>query len=519
MEIKVPGLFLTLLLLVPLGARSENRKPRIENRNPAADVVLEQVRTWRQAEAHRIVDELVEFLSLPNVATSPDDIWRNAEWLAEKMEQRGIRTEVVKTSGSPVVYGELLASGATRTILFYCHYDGQAVDPTKWINSQPFQPVLRRGVAGDWSTIPFPAAGQTFQDNWRVYARSAADDKSPIVALLAALDALRAQKLAPRVNLKFVFDGEEEQGSPYLDQFIERYRERLQADVVIIADGPVHPSERPTIFFGNRGIMTLDITLYGPRVPLHSGHYGNWAPNPAMRLAQLLATMKDAEGKVLIEGFYDDVLPLTASDQEAIAAIPNLDAELRQRYGIAQPEGGGRRLDELIQLPSLNVRGLESAWVGDGARTIVPATATAAIDVRLVTGTDHERVFQRIVAHIRRQGYHVVEQEPTEEERRTQVRIARVVKREGYNAVRTPLDVPVARVLAAALERAAGAGVVKLPTLGGSGPSHLFEGLGIPVIGVPIVNFDNNQHSPNENLRLGHFWRGIEIFAAILLAE
>ena len=491
------------------------------------DPVMECVRTYRQAHAHAIFRELVEFVSLPNVATNQGDIWRNAERLVEMLERRGIHTEVIQTSGSPVVYGELRRPGATRTILFYAHYDGQAVDPSRWINSKPFEPVLRRGVTDDWSTIPFPRPDQPFDDNWRLYGRSVSDDKGPIVALLAALDALQALRFRPRVNLKFVFEGEEEQGSPNLGEFIAREKERLAADVLIVADGPVHQSGWPTVFFGTRGILTFDITVYGSRVPLHSGHYGNWAPNPAMRLAQLLATMKDDEGNVLIEGFYDDVVPLRASERQALAEIPHLDEELRQRFSIGAPDGGGRRLEEMIQLPSLNVRGLESAWVGEEARTIVPATATAAIDVRLVKGTDPERMYQKILVHMRRQSYHVVEANPTPKEQQQYARIAKVVKREGYNAVRTPLDLPVAEAVVRAVERAisssatlmANRQVVKLPTLGGSGPLYLFEGLGIPSLGVPTVNFDNNQHSPNENLRLGNFWQGIDIFAALMLME
>ncbi len=486
----------------------------------AAQDELAAARAWREQNAHRIVGELVEFLSMPNVATNPADIQRNAEWLKARMERSGVKTEIVSiTGGRPVVFGELHAAGATRTLLFYCHYDGQAVDSSRWNNSEPFKPALRSGAPGDWSTIPFPAPGRPFRDDWRIYARSASDDKSPIIALLAALDALRAQGREPTVNLKFVFDGEEEQGSPNLHEFIARYRDRLAADAMIIGDGPVHPSGRPTIFFGNRGIMTLDLTVYGPRVPLHSGHYGNWAPNPAMRLAQLLATLKDAEGRVTIAGFYDDVAPLSETERAAIAAIPNLDAELKQRYGFSEPEGSGKRLDEMIQLPSFNVRGLESAYVGDSARTIVPATATAAVDVRLVKGTDQQRLFERIVTHIRRQGWHVTEEEPTDAERQAHGRVVRVVKREGYNAVRTPMDVPIARAITAAVQRASAEPVVLLPTLGGSGPSYLFADLGIPIVGVPIVNFDNNQHSENENLRLGHFWRGIDTFSALLLVE
>ncbi|MCI0402347.1 MAG: M20/M25/M40 family metallo-hydrolase, partial [Acidobacteria bacterium] len=240
----------------------------------AAQDELAAARAWREQNAHRIVGELVEFLSMPNVATNPADIQRNAEWLKARMERSGVKTEIVSiTGGRPVVFGELHAAGATRTLLFYCHYDGQAVDSSRWNNSEPFKPALRSGAPGDWSTIPFPAPGRPFRDDWRIYARSASDDKSPIIALLAALDALRAQGREPTVNLKFVFDGEEEQGSPNLHEFIARYRDRLAADAMIIGDGPVHPSGRPTIFFGNRGIMTLDLTVYGPRVPLHSGHY------------------------------------------------------------------------------------------------------------------------------------------------------------------------------------------------------------------------------------------------------
>jgi len=491
------------------------------------DPVMERVRAHRQAHAHAILRELVQFVSLPNVATNQDDIWRNAERLMELLEGRGIHTEVIPTSGSPVVYGEILQPGATQTILFYAHYDGQAVDPSRWINSQPFAPVLRRGVPDDWSTIPFPTLEQPFDDNWRLYGRSVSDDKGPIVALLAALDALEAQGLRPRVNLKFVFEGEEEQGSPHLGEFIAQEKARLAADVLIVADGPVHQSGRPTVFFGTRGILTFDITVYGPRVSLHSGHYGNWAPNPAMRLAQLLATMKDDEGNVLIEGFYDDVVPLTTGERQALAEVPNLDEELRQRFGIGAAEGGGRRLEEMLQLPSLNVCGLESAWVGEQARTIVPATATATIDVRLVKGNDPARMYQKILAHIRRQGYYVVEADPTPAERQQYARIAKVVKREGYNAVRTPRDLPVAQAVVRAVARGvfrpdiplASQEVVMLPTLGGSGPFYLFEGLGIASVGVPIVNFDNNQHSPNENLRLGNFWQGIDIFAALMLLK
>ena len=487
--------------------------------NGSAGETLAAVREYRQAQAAEILEELVEWLRLPNVATNVEDIERNAEALRAMMEERGIRTEILPTAGGrPVVYGELPAAGADTTLLFYGHYDGQAVDPTEW-HSAPFEPVLRRGYGGDWETIPFPRMGETAHDDWRIFARSASDDKSPLVALLAALDALRAQGAGPRVNLKFFFEGEEEQGSPYLEEVLQREKERLRADLLIVVDGPVHQSGRPTLFFGARGIMTIELTVYGPTENLHSGHYGNWAPNPAMRLAQLLASMEDHEGRVTIAGFYDNVAPLTETEREALRQIPPVEEEVQQRFGIGEPEGGGKSIAEMISLPSLNVDGLRSAWVGDEARTIIPRSATARLDVRLVQGSDHRRLFERILAYIRGQGWQVIDHEPTAKERRAHGRLIRVTKVDGYNAVRTPMDLPLAATLGRVVERASTGAVVKLPTLGGSGPLHYFEAQGLASIGVPIVNFDNNQHGPDENLRLGNFFQGIDIFASILLWE
>lgn len=480
---------------------------------------LAGVRTYRQRHGAEILNELVEWLRLPNVATNTEDIQRNAEKLKAMMEARGIRAEILPTaSGRPVVYGELPTSGARRTILFYCHYDGQSVDPSRW-RSAPFEPVLRQDYGGDWATIPFPGAGEPVEDDWRLFARSAADDKSPILALLTALDALQAQGASPRINLKFIFDGEEEQGSPALEPFVRAHKGKLAADLLIVADGPMHQSGLPTIVFGMRGIMTLTLTAYGPTESLHSGNYGNWAPNPALRLAQLLASMKDAEGNVLIKGYYDEVVPLSETERRAAAAIPPIEPVLQERYAIGGPEGGGRSFQALINLPTLNIRGLQSGWVGPEARTLIPSTATAEIDVRLVRGMDHQQVFEKILAHIRGQGWHVVDHDPSREKLRQHQRVIKVVKNEGYNAVRTSMELPVAQSVIRALERVADGQAIRMPTLGGSGPMYYFEDVGIPPVLVPTVNFDNNQHGPNENLRLGHFFQAIEIFASLYLWE
>ncbi|HYA97577.1 MAG TPA: M20/M25/M40 family metallo-hydrolase, partial [Methylomirabilota bacterium] len=420
----------------------------------------------------------------------------------------------------PVVFGKLMAENAARTVIFYAHYDGQPVDPSAWTDGQPFEPVLRDGsIEAGGKRIPFPQNlpehPARYEDEWRIYARSSSDDKSPIVMLLAAVDGLRATGIPLAVNLKVILDGEEEAGSPNLERVLLAHQNLLGGDVLISADGPVHPSGKPLVFFGNRGVFDFGITVYGPIRALHSGHYGNWAPNPAFHLARLLASMKDETGRILIDGYYDDVAPLGPLERQALAELPDNDAELAREYGIAQPEGGGKKLAELIMLPSLNIRGIRSAYVGEQSQNVVPDKAEASLDARLVKGQEPRKKFEQILGFIRKQGFYVVDREPTLEERRKYARIAKVVYGGGYPASRTLMNLPAARRIVEAVEGAAGP-AVKMPSLGGSVPMYVFENLGLPVVGVPIVNYDNHQHSSDENVRLGHLWRGIEIYAAIL---
>jgi acetylornithine deacetylase/succinyl-diaminopimelate desuccinylase-like protein len=488
---------------------------------PAPAQVAQEVRDYRMDNEDRIVRELSEFLSIPNIASDTPNIQKNAAHLVEMLEARGIETHILPITGrGPVVFGKLISAEAKRTVIFYAHYDGQPVDASAWTDGKPFEPVLRdAAIEAGGKRIPFPANsarhGTVYHDDWRIYARSASDDKSPIVALLAAIDALRAKKIPIGVNLKVIFEGEEEAGSTNLQRTLELHKNLLGADLLITADGPVHQSGRPLVFFGNRGDIGMDITVYGPVRALHSGHYGNWAPNPAMELSRLLTSMKDADGRVLIEGYYDDVTPLSDADKKGIAELPDNDAELERELGIARPEGGGKKLVELLQEPSLNLRGLRSAYVGEQAQNVVPDWAEASLDARLVGGEDPQKKFDQIVAFIRKQGYYVIDREPTIEERRSHPLIAKIVNEGGYRASRTPMDLPVSKKVVEVVEGAAGP-AVKMPTLGGTAPMYLFEDLGLPVIGVPIVNADNHQHSSDENLRLGHFWRGMEIYGAIL---
>ncbi len=475
-------------------------------------------RSYRQAHEHEIISEYVNLLSIPNVASDTPNIRRNAALISQMLEKRGVRTQLLEVPGAPpVVYGEINAPGATRTLIFYVHYDGQPVEPAKWVGGDPFKPTLRSGaIEAGGRDIPFPAKDQKFDPEWRLYARSTGDDKAPIIAICAALDAMRQSGIAPTSNLRFFFEGEEEAGSPHLARIVEKYRDLLKADAWLICDGPVDQTRQQQIYFGARGVTGIEITVYGPRRELHSGHYGNWAPNPALMLSKLLASMKDDDGRVLIKGYYDGIEPLSETEQRAFAEAPDNDALLRRELGIAWTEGAGKKLIELINLPSLNIRGFLSSSVGATARNVVPSTATASIDLRLVKGLDHRRAVALVVEHIRAQGYTVVESEPDEATRLKHPKIARVVRQGGYNASRTSMDLPISRQVVAAVESARGK-VIRMPTLGGSVPLYIFtDNLKTPCIGIPIANHDNNQHSANENIRLQNLWDGIETMAALL---
>ena len=490
---------------------------------PSTKHVIEEVRGYRLANADRIMRELREFLSIPNVASDTPNIEKNAARLKEMLEARGIETHLLSIEGrGPVVFGKLEVENAKRTVIFYAHYDGQPVDPSAWTDKFPFAPALRdNSIEAGGKRIPFPdssaSAANSYQDNWRIYARSASDDKSPIVAILTALDALRTQNIALAVNLKFILEGEEEAGSTHLQQTLELHKNLLNADLLITGDGPIHPSGKPLVFFGNRGDIGLDITVYGPVRSLHSGHYGNWAPNPAMTLARLLAAMKDDQGRVVIPGYYEDVVPLSKIELAALNAMPVNDQELQHELGIVKPDGSGKKLMELLQAPSLNIRGIRSGNVAEQATNIVPDKAEASIDARLVKGEDPHKKFEQIVAFIRKQGFFVVDHDPTLDERREHARIIKIIDEGGYRASRTRMDLPVSEALVRVMQESTNNQTIVAPLLGGSVPMYIFEDLGLPWIGVPIVNYDNHQHSADENLRLGNLWQGIETYATLLV--
>jgi acetylornithine deacetylase/succinyl-diaminopimelate desuccinylase-like protein len=484
--------------------------------------LLQKVRQYRKNHEHQIINDFVSLLTIPNVAADKTNIRKNAVHIKDLLTKHGVKSKILETAGNPVVYGELIVPGAKRTLLFYVHYDGQPVDSSKWTGSRPFKPVLRAGKldleSGEPKPMPFPKEGESFNEDWRIYARSSSDDKAPVIALITALDALKQAKVPLKNNLKFIFEGEEEAGSPNLRGFLEKHTDLLKTDLLLMCDGPAYFSGAPTFFFGVRGIVSVEIKVYGAYTSLHSGHYGNWAPNPAMRLSQLLASMKDIDGKVLIDGFYDTVTPLSELEKQTIKEIPGFEEQLKKLYGFSGPENSGKSLIQSIQMPSFNVAGISSGWVGHQARTIVPSQAVAAIDMRLVKGCDPDYMVDRVIRHVKKQGYHVVTAEPTAEERMKYPFLAKVIKSEsGYRASRTSMDIPISRLLLDSIKGYRETKPVLLPSLGGSLPIFLFEEtLKAPVIGIPIVNYDNNQHQPDENLRIGHLWQGIETLAAVM---
>jgi acetylornithine deacetylase/succinyl-diaminopimelate desuccinylase-like protein len=488
-----------------------------------AETDLGPIREWRAANGPRILADYAELLAIPNVASDLENIRKNAEHIAAELAKRGVASELWEIEGvPPVVYGEAPAAGAAVTLGIYVHYDGQPVDRSKW-SHPPWEPTLyTRAMEDGGRSRPFPEPGEAIDPEWRLYARGAGDDKAPIAAIFGALDALASAGIARTANLKFFFEGEEEAGSEHLGEYMAKYRDRLDVDLWLICDGPVHPSRRPQLAFGVRGVTGLAVTVYGATRYLHSGHYGNWAPNPALLLAQLLGSMKDAEGDVTIAGFYDSTAPVGEAEREALAALPDYDDELRRELGLAAAatEGRGASLAERLLRPSLNVRGFVSGAVGAEARNVIPNEATASIDVRLVKGNDPGAMVELVEKHIESRGYLIVREDPDEATRLANPRVAKVVRRSGYPAARTEMGHPRVRRLIAAARHAAGGDLVLLPTLGGSLPLYLFnEILEKPVVIVPIANHDDNQHAPNENLRLANLWYGIDLMASVFTME
>lgn len=488
---------------------------------PAQMSALAASARHRRHHGWEVIRDFVALLQIPNVTGSIDDLRVNAAELVTRFEARGAKMEVIELpDASPLVIGELRTESPTATLGVYIHYDGQPVNPTEWTTS-PFGGVL---ATGPWheggEPLDLPGPGDTIDPEWRIYARGASDDKTPFASIIAGIDALADAGTERTVDLVFLFEGEEESGSTNLGRYMELLAPRLRADAWLLCDGPVHQTRAPQVVFGVRGYTGFDLTVYGPERELHSGHYGNWVPNPAFELARILAGCKDHSGRVTIEGFYDDTLPVSNADCAAIDDLPPVEDQLQDELGFGGSEPGEGRYAEHLMIPSFNVRGLHSAAVGPQARNVVPAEATASVDIRLAAGDDPVTMLDRVEAHLVADGFHVIDHHPTPEERRAHRRLARLDKMPGYRAARIPMESPLATTLLGACRVAGGEEVVALPTFGGSVPLYQFEDLlEAPVAVLPIANHDNNQHAADENVRLANLWYGIDLWSTILTTD
>lgn len=478
-------------------------------------VAAEQAGLWRQTHEQEILEGFVELLSIPNVASDTANIRRNADYISALLKPRGFEVQLLEAEGSPpAVFAERTTPGAEKTLMLYIHYDGQPVNAADWA-SDPWSPVLRDGpVEMGGQIIPLKSP---FDPEWRIFGRSAGDDKAPIIALNAALQALDEANIPLSVNLKLFLEGEEEAGSPHLGEMLSLHRELLDADLWLFCDGPVHQSRRQLLSYGVRGSFGFGLTVFGPNRPLHSGHYGNWAPNPIARLTSLLGSMRNEQGQILVAGYYDQVIPPSLLEMEAIEASPEVDQGLIEELGIGSPESD-ERVELAVMRPAMNYRGIRSGDVGSQARNSIQTSATASIGLRLVPAQTPDYLREVIERHITDQGYLVVHSEPTAAQRATHDRIALLDWSEaGYPAYRAAFDLPMAQSIAEIMNQLSDDQLVQLPTMGGSLPLYLIEEkTSAPVLILPIANHDNNQHGKDENLRLQNLWDAIEIYAAIL---
>lgn len=466
------------------------------------------------------VNTLRDFLTLPNFGRKAADIDQNLAWCEKAFKSLDFETTVLVSDGVKHLLAERTFDKSAPTVLVYLQIDGQPVDAVEWFQASPFLAVLKECNKADCQEINWNKLQQNWNPDWKIFARSASDSKGPAVAFLQSLKILQREKIQPAYNLKVIMDFQEELGSPSLPMLVEVNRDRFSAKVMLIMDGTRPPGNVPNLTFGARGIATLKLTVFGPRGDLHSGQYGNYAPNPVFALSRLLASMKDENGRVLIPGFYDGV-NLSKQQKELINQLPEDRAELLDALGISQPEMIGDSYQEALQYPSFNVRGLQAGGVGDEVQTIIPSKALAEIDMRLVLETPAERQIQLVKKHIEAQGFKVLDSLPTDAQRKQYPKLVRMESKIGSKPFKTALDSPIGNWLGLAMDRTLGKGAyVNIQSTGGSQPIEPFiSTLGIPAVSVRIPNPDSNIHAPNENLRLGNFHEGLKICLGILTQQ
>jgi acetylornithine deacetylase/succinyl-diaminopimelate desuccinylase-like protein len=434
-----------------------------------------------EAEVESGLEDLKAALRIPSISAHNQNLEESAAFLTDLLRRDGWSVEVVRVGDNPVVFAEI--GPRVPSVVVYGHHDVQPVDPEAAWTTPPFEPELRDG---------------------RLYGRGTADNKGQFFGHIFAVRAIRRAMGELPAGVKLVLDGQEEMGSPEMPRFVELMRERMQgAAFCFTADGPARVEGRPQVVFGVRGVLKLRLTLKTSATDLHSGNWGNLAPNAALRMAQVLAAIKGEDGRVRIPGFYDEVRPPTPAEREAIAAIPFDPAEAAASIGAPALDGPDdvSPMERVMFWPTFNVTGISSGYTGPGFKTVLPSQAVAQIDVRLVADQDPDRMFALIRDHLS-------EFAPE----------ATLEKLGHYLPSRTPLDSPGADIVIAAVRRGFGIEPLLVPCASGSSPEAVFaHGLGIPAFHSPYGQPDQRNHAPDENLRYGNLVAGARTSAALIL--
>ncbi|WP_343485748.1 M20/M25/M40 family metallo-hydrolase [Allomuricauda sp. d1] len=476
-----------------------------------------KIEKWSEKALPTAIGELVNFMAIANDGNYPEQIEENLNWCKVVFAELDFETKILETDGAPLLYAESKNHNTDKSILFYLQIDGQPVDTLAWNQPNPYKAVFKHRTAeNEWNMLPKDFQKSGFNMDWRIFGRSASDSKGPAIAFINALRILKEKNIIVPYTVKVIMDFQEELGSPSLPAAVNRYRELLEANAILVMDGTRHLSNLPTLTFGARGIATATIRVFGPRKALHSGQYGNVAPNPVFEASRLLTSLKDEDGRVAIPSFYDGI-SLNEDEKRRLNAVPEDLEQIKKRLGIAQIEAIGETYQEALQYPTLNVRGLNAAWVGKEVRTLIPEEVVIEIDMRLVPESDGERLMQLLRKHIIGQGFHLADSIPTDKERAEHRKLASFKYRLGSKPFRTSFDAPIASMLNHAMQRIFDDRFIAMRTTGGSQPIAPFiNTLEVDAVSVRIPNPDNSIHAPNENLRIGNFLEGIMTNLSIL---
>jgi acetylornithine deacetylase/succinyl-diaminopimelate desuccinylase-like protein len=464
----------------------------------------------------KAISNLKDFVAIPNDSKVEGQLEQNLNYSKNLLEALEFSTQTLTTDGVPVLLASKMVATDLPTVLFYLQIDGQPINKSKWDQEDPYQLTLKeRHADGTWNTLPFENSSDPSKD-WRLFGRSVSDSKGPSTALLTALEYYHSKKWKTAFNLKLLLDFQEEMGSPTLEKAVSENKGAFDADYLIIMDGTRDVSNKPTVTFGARGIITAQLIVYGPKEPLHSGQYGNYAPNPVFKASRLIASMKDEIGMVLIEDFYKGI-QLNDLVRAELANASMDPIELNERLGIAIEEMVSNSYQGSLQYPSLNIRGMQAAWTGDQVRTIIPDKVVVEIDMRTVKESRPEALIEALKNHIVKQGFELLDTEPTDEERSIFENIASLTYKIGSKPFRTAFSSPIRTLMDDTLQPLFGDQYVLTRTTGGSQPIAPFiNTLGIDAVSLRIPNPDNNIHAPNENLRIGNLTEGIASILSLL---